>query len=225
MNGVHDMGGMQDFGPVVAESDEPPFHDEWERRAFGLTLAIGALGRWNLDQSRSARESLSPALYLASSYYRIWFEGLTRLMLERGLATREELADGKMRMRPASAAAVLLAERVAPMLARGASTQRPPLAPARLKVGDQVRARNINPPSHTRLPRYCRGRTGTIVTVHGAHVFPDSNALAAGEQPRWLYTVRFAAAELWGADTTASAVHVDCWEPYLEPTTDRSDAA
>ena len=216
MNGVHDMGGMQGFGPIVREADEPPFHERWERRAFGLTLAMGALGQWNLDQSRSARESVPPARYLASSYYRIWFEALIHLMLERGLVTPEELADGRMHRPPLSTPGALTGERIGPALARGSSTQRTPPGPARFEVGDSVRARPINPPTHTRLPRYCRGKTGTIVNVHGAHVFPDSNARAAGEQPQWLYTVRFAAAELWGPDTTASAVYVDCWEPYLE---------
>jgi len=216
VNGIHDMGGMQDFGPVVAEPDEPRFHAAWERRAFGMTLAMGALGQWNLDQSRFARESLPPGQYLASTYYQIWFEGLIRLMLERGLVTREELSDGKTRTPPLSVRTALMAHEVAPRLARGASTQRPATAPARFKPGDAVRTCNQNPPSHTRLPRYCRSKPGTIVKLHGAHVFPDSNALGAGEKPQWLYTVRFEARDLWGADTTATAVFVDCWEPYLE---------
>jgi nitrile hydratase len=216
VNGIHDMGGMQDFGPVVAERDEPQFHAAWERRAFGMTLAMGALGQWNLDQSRFARESLPPAQYLASTYYQIWLEGLIRLMLERGLVMREEFADGKIRTPPLSPGTALAAHEVAPRLARGASTQRPATAPARFKSGEAVRTCNRNPPSHTRLPRYCRGRPGTIVKLHGAHVFPDSNALGAGEKPQWLYTVRFEARDLWGADTTATAVFVDCWEPYLE---------
>ena len=216
MNGIHDMGGMQDFGPVVAESDEPRFHAAWERRAFGLTLAMGALGQWNLDQSRFARESLPPGQYLASTYYEIWFQGLNRLMLERGLVTREELDDGKIRTPPLPVPTALAAHEVTSRLARGAPTQRQASAAARYKPGDAVRTCNQNPPSHTRLPRYCRGRSGTIVKLHGAHVFPDSNALGAGEKPQWLYTVRFEARELWGADTTATAVLVDCWEPYLE---------
>jgi len=216
MNGVHDMGGMHGFGPVVAESDEPRFHQQWERRAFALTLGMGALGQWNLDQSRSARESLPAAQYLASSYYRIWFDGLIRLMLERRLVTPEELADGRMRSAPLLLARALAADAVPAALARGGSTQRPQAGKARFAVGDRVRALNINPPTHTRLPRYCRGKPGTIVRLHGAHVFPDSNALGAGENPQWLYSVRFEAGDVWGPGTTASTVFVDCWEPYLE---------
>ena len=98
----------------------------------------------------------------------------------------------------------------------GHSTLRAEAAPARFAVGDAVRTTNVHPRSHTRLPRYCRDQPGTIARVHGAHVFPDANALGQGEKPQWLYTVRFAAADLWGPDTTAAAVYVDCWEPYLK---------
>src|SRR6185436_11199278 len=111
--GVHDMGGMQDFGPVVPETDEPRFHHGWERRVFGLTIAMGATGAWNLDQSRAARESLPPAQYLASSYYEIWLAGMQALMLERGLVTAEELADGRMRDPPRKLPQVLTAAQVA----------------------------------------------------------------------------------------------------------------
>ncbi len=216
MNGVHDMGGLGNVGPVVPERDEPRFHHEWERRAFALTLAMGATGAWNLDQSRDARERTPPAQYLASSYYRIWTEGLERLLVERGLATPEEIVAGQARVPPATIAGVLTARRVAATLAAGASTQRPRAEPALFRPADLVRTRVMNPATHTRLPRYCRGRRGTIAKLHGAHVFPDANARGLGEAPQWLYTVRFDAAELWGSDTTAAAVFVDCWEPYLE---------
>jgi nitrile hydratase beta subunit len=215
MNSVHDMGGMQNFGPVVAEADEPCFHHEWERRAFGMTLAMAATRLWNLDQSRFARECIPPANYLSSSYYKIWIEALCRQMLERGLVTSEELADGRPRAAASKIPNVLTADGVAPALARGSPTLRAQASAARFALGAAVRTRNLNPHSHTRLPRYCRDKPGTITKVHGAHVFADANALGHGEQPQWLYTVRFEATELWGRDTTASAVYVDCWEPYL----------
>lgn len=216
MNGVHDMGGMQGFGAVVPEAAEPWFHAPWERRAFALTLAMGATGQWNLDQSRAARESLPPAQYLAGSYYRIWIAALGRLMVERGLVTPAEMTDGRKRQAPSVIARVLAAESVASMLAGGSASARPETSPARFAIGDAVRARVMNPVSHTRLPRYCRGKSGVVAKVHGTHVFPDASARGEGEQPRWLYSVRFDASELWGPDTTAAAVHVDCWEPYLE---------
>ncbi len=210
------MGGMHGFGPVSPERDEPRFHHDWERRAFALTLAMGGTGAWNLDQLRRARESLAPARYLASSYYEIWLEGLLALLDERGLVSAAEAASGSALVPPGALPRRLAAANVASTLARGAPTVRPAPAPASFAPGDSVRTRNIHPPTHTRLPRYCRGKPGTIVAVHGAHVFPDANALGAGEAPQWLYTVRFDAHDLWGHDTSAAAVCVDCFEPYLE---------
>jgi nitrile hydratase len=218
MNGAQDMGGMMGFGPVVPEKNEPVFHTAWERRAFALTFAMGAPGGWNIDQGRAARESLHPAEYLAKSYYEIWIAGLEKLMAERGLVTPDEIEAGKSLHPPKAAPRVLMAESVSAMIARGGPTERAAATPQRLQVGQRVRARNIHPIGHTRLPRYVRGRVGTITHVHGAHVFPDSNAVGRGEDPQWLYTVRFAARELWGeaADPTAT-MSVDAWESYLDP--------
>ena len=216
MNGVHDMGGMQHYGPVKPEIDEPRFHAPWERRALALTLSMGATGQWNIDQSRSARETLPAAQYLSSSYYKIWIDGLAKLLLERGLVTADELRDGVMREPPRKPLRVLEAGRVTTTLARGGPTERELGEAPRFKAGDTVRTRNINPPTHTRLPRYCRGKPGTIAIVHGAHVLADANATGRGEQSEWLYSVRFEAKDLWGADTTAASVNVDCWESYLE---------
>ena len=217
MNGVHDMGGLQDFGPVRSEYDEPRFHHAWERRVLGLTLAMGGTGAWSIDHARAARESLPPAHYLASSYYRIWLDALCNLMLERHLVTADELADGHLRQPGPGLARVLTADRVAPALAQGSPTRREVAGTARFSTGDAVRTRNLHPATHTRLPRYCRDKPGTVIRVHGAHVFPDANAVGDGEAPQWLYTVRFDARQLWGSGTTATCVCVDCWEPYLEP--------
>ena len=217
MNGAQDLGGMQGFGPVLPEAGEPLFHAPWERRVLGVTLALGARGKWNIDMSRAARESLPPARYLAYSYYRIWFEGLARLLVDKGLATPQEIATGQMSMPPLAGVTALPVERVAAVLARGSPTLREARVVARFAPGDAVRTRQMNPLAHTRLPRYCRGRRGSIDAVRGVHVFADAHAAGQGEAPQWLYSVRFDAAELWGADTTASAVYVDLWESYLEP--------
>jgi nitrile hydratase len=219
MNGAQDLGGTQGFGPVVPEADEPWFHDTWERRAFALTIAMGASGAWNLDQSRHARETLPPAQYLSFTYYRIWLEALVKLLRERGMVTDDELADGVARVPAVPPPRVLQAAAVPAALAAGSPTGRPAPGPARFSPGDRVRTILIHPSGHTRLPRYVRGRTGTVVSVHGAHVYPDTHAASGDPSPEWLYTVRFDACELWGPDTTASAVHVDAWEPYLEPVT------
>jgi nitrile hydratase len=218
VNGVHDMGGAHGFGPVEPEPDEPVFHADWERRAFALTLAMGATGEWTLDASRFARESLPPARYLSSTYYEIWLGGLERQLAERGLVAPEEVEAGRA-LRPTPPVKRTLAARdVLPTLGRSGPTRRPEARPARFAPGDRVRARNLHPPTHTRLPRYVRGRIGTVESVHGCHVFPDANAHGGGEDPQWLYTVRFAGRELWGPEADpALAVSVDAFEPYLEP--------
>lgn len=218
MNGAHDMGGLHGFGPVEPEPNEPPFHAEWERRAFAITLAMAMPGGWNVDMSRSARESLPPPEYLSKSYYEIWLAGLEKLMAERGLVGADEIAAGHSLRPPKPVKSVLSPDDVGAVLYRGGPTEREPGAPARFKPGDRVRAKNMHPRTHTRLPRYVRGHVGRIESVRGCHVFPDSNATGAGENPQWLYTVCFDGRELWGADgDPASTVSVDAWEPYLEP--------
>jgi len=216
MNGAQDMGGMQSFGPVRPEPDEPRFHADWERRVLALNLAMNAVGKWNIDMQRAARESLRPAQYLASSYYEIWFEGLKNVLLNAGLVTAAEIEAGKLAVAAIPVARVQKADEVPAALLRGTPYTRPAPAPARFAVGDVVRTRLLNPRTHTRLPRYCRGKQGHIVRVHGAHVFPDASALGLGDQPQWLYTVCFDAIDLWGPDTTAASVCVDCWESYFE---------
>ncbi|HYF57230.1 MAG TPA: nitrile hydratase subunit beta [Salinarimonas sp.] len=218
MNGGQDLGGMQGFGPVRPEADEPPFHAPWERRAFGLTLAMGATGAWNLDTSRHARESIPPGEYLTSTYYEIWTKGVERLVVQTGLVAPEELRAGAALTPPAPVKRVLKAADVPAALARGGPCARAPAHPARFSAGDRVLTRIMNPRGHTRLPRYARGKTGTIELVHGVFVFPDANAHGAGEDPQWLYTVRFSGRDLWGeeADPTL-VVSVDAWESYLEP--------
>lgn len=217
MDGAHDMGGMDGFGPVVPEPNEPVFHAPWERRAFAMTLAMARPGGWNIDMTRFARENRSPADYLSKSYYQIWIAGLEQLMAERDLVTPDEIAAGRPLHRRRDVAA-LRADEVAPMLARGGPTDRPAAAPARFKIGDRVRARTLHPRGHVRLPRYVRGHVGVVELLHGAHVFPDTNARGAGEQPQSLYTVTFDGHDIWGAEAEPGLrVSVDAWDSYLEP--------
>jgi nitrile hydratase len=219
MNGAQDMGGMQGFGLVVPEQDEPVFHADWERHAMALTIACGGLGEWSIDMSRHARETIPPPRYLASTYYEIWLEGLTKLLAARGLVSPEELAAGKaLQPRRETRRPRLTPDAARAMLAKGSSAERSPTQPARFVVGQTVRTRVMNPAGHTRLPRYARGKTGVIERICGVHVFPDSNATPRGEDPQWLYGVAFEGTELWGpeSDPTVS-VSVDCWEPYLDP--------
>ena len=217
MDGAHDIGGVAWSGPVVPEPNEPVFHAPWERRAFALTLAMAMPGGWNIDMSRFAREDRPPADYLGMSYYQIWLAGLERLMLERDLVASDEI-DAAKPLHPAKPVTkTLTRDGVAAMLHRGGPTERAARSPARFAAGDRLRARDIHPPTHTRLPRYVRGHFGVVERVLGCHVFPDSNATGAGEDPQWLYTVTFAGRELWGeASDPDMKVSVDAWEPYLE---------
>ncbi len=218
MNGAQDMGGMHGFGPVQPEANEPVFHAEWEKRAFALTLAMAMPGQWNIDASRFARENRNPAEYLSMSYYQIWFAALETMLKERELVSNDEIAAGHAIGSPKPVKRTLTPGDVLKVLHRGGPTERETNTAAQFKAGDRVRAKNINPVTHTRLPRYVRGHIGTIERVIGCHVFPDSNATGAGENPQWLYTVRFAGSELWGPNgDPTTAVSVDAWEPYLEP--------
>ncbi|WP_035642194.1 nitrile hydratase subunit beta [Bradyrhizobium sp. ORS 375] len=217
MDGAHDMGGVAGFGPVRPEPDEPVFHADWERRAFALTLAMATPGGWNIDMSRFARENRPPADYLAKSYYQIWLAGIERLTEERHLVEADEIAAGKVLHPAQPVAKILKADDVTAVLRRGGPTERAATTPALFAVGDRVRAKDMHPPTHTRLPRYVRGHIGRIEAVRGMHVFPDSNAHGEGENPQWLYTVSFSGAELWAdAPDPLLEVTVDAFEPYLE---------
>jgi nitrile hydratase beta subunit len=217
MNGPHDLGGAQGFGPIAPEENEPVFHREWERRALALNLAMGATRAWNIDTSRHGRERIPPADYLASSYYEKWFKGLERLLVERGLATQAEIDAGRSLGPPAAVPRAIKADEVSAVLAKGSSYERPASTPALYQIGDKIRAKVMNPVGHTRLPRYVRGRIGTIARLHGVHVFPDANSRGKGEDPHWLYSVAFGASEIWGPEAKpGDTVHVDLWEPYLE---------
>lgn len=211
-----DLGGRDGFGPVVPESEGEPFHAAWEPRALALTLAMGATGAWNIDMSRSARETLPD--YAQLDYYRVWLAALQRLLAERGLVGADELAAGRALHAPRPLPRRLAAAEVDAVLARGAPTLRPASGAARFAPGERVRTRAEAVAHHTRLPAYSRGKTGRIERVHGMHVFADAHAQGLGEQPQWLYTVVFAGRELWGADAAPGLqVSVDAWEPYLEP--------
>jgi nitrile hydratase beta subunit len=217
MDGAHDMGGVPWIDPVQPEPNEPPFHAEWERRAFAITLAMAMPGGWNIDMSRFAREDRPPKDYLSKSYYQIWLAGLERLVLERNLVASDEIEAGKPLHPAKPVARTLTPDGVAGMLHRGGPTERKAKSPALFAAGDRIRAKMIHPPTHTRLPLYVRGHFGVVERVLGCHVFPDSNARGAGEDPQWLYTVRFDGRELWGdGGDPGLTVSIDAWEPYLE---------
>ena len=216
MNGVHDMGGMEGLGSIPLEADEPVFHEAWEGRVLALNMAMGAWGRSNIDAFRHAIERIPGPQYLAKSYYERWLEAVTTLAVEGGLISPEELQTLTVDAAAEKREPRLTAERVPAALASKAPSLRPSDKPARFRVGEPVRTRMINPPGHTRLPRYARGHTGVIEFDHGAHVLPDANAHYEGERPEPLYGVVFTAEELWGGPA-GDTIRLDLWESYLEP--------
>jgi len=217
MNGVHDMGGMQGFGPVQPDKNEPVFHARWEGRVYAMTRALGAWGKWNLDASRHSKEVIPPAEYLRMSYYEKWLTSLTEIAISRGLITRAEVERGKPAKGFVKAKPPLTADKVAVVEGRGADARRSVPAVPQFLAGQSVRTRNMHPLGHTRLPWYARGKRGTIDRDHGVFVFPDTNSRFLGEKPQHVYSVRFAARELWGDQASPrDAVYIDLWEDYLE---------
>ena len=216
MDGVHDMGGMHGFGKVEPEPNEPVFHAPWEGRTYAINRALGFTGIWTIDETRAGIERLPPEVYLGSSYYRKWELRLERLLVEKDLAGADELEAGHA-LRPGKALKrTMKAADVANALSRG-SFSRPAQGPARFKAGDKVRTKNIHPATHTRLPRYARGKVGVVEAIRGCHVYPDTVAIGQGEDPQWVYTVLFDGRELWGENSDPSLkVSIEAFEPYLE---------
>lgn len=218
MNGVHDLGGMHGMGPIAPEPNEPVFHEPWEGRVHALNRALTELGKWNIDASRHARERIPPADYLRMTYYEKWLAALVMQLEESGLVTAAELQSGRPASAIANARPPLTAEQVRARATERGWFERPVNTLPRFAVGQPVRTKKLNPTGHTRLPRYARGRIGIVDRVHGAHVFPDSNAHFRGENPQPLYSVRFSARELWGEEAAPrDAVYIDLWESYLDP--------
>jgi nitrile hydratase len=218
MDGIHDMGGMDGFGKVIPEPNEPVFHHPWEAGTMAMSRSMGASGTWNIDMARYGIELLAPHVYLTSSYYKRWFLRLQQTLLQNTLVDADEIAAGHA-LRPGKPLkrGKFSETDVERVMTRG-SFGRTQSAPARFKPGDRVRARNIHPTTHTRLPRYVRGHPGTVERLHGCHVFPDSVVLGKSEDPQWLYTICFEGRELWGADADSTlTVSIEAFEPYLEP--------
>jgi nitrile hydratase beta subunit len=217
MNGVHDMGGMHGMGAIKQDKDEPVFHATWEGRAYGVTRAMGAWRLWNLDATRFQRELIAPADYFRMSYYERWIAGLVELMLKTNLVTRTEIESGKPDQKAVVHTTVFTADKVQTLISKGLPARREVPVVANFRAGQRVLARNINPVGHTRLPRYARGKVGKVERDHGVFVFPDSNAHFQGEKPQHVYSVRFAARDLWGEHASPrDSVYIDMWDDYLE---------
>jgi nitrile hydratase len=216
MDGVHDMGGMDGFGKVEVENNEPPFHAPWEGRVLAMQRAMGYAGAWHIDHSRFAQEKLPPLSYLGSSYYQRWMLAMESNVTERGYATPEELKAGHAKTAGKNLPRKLTPDVVDAGLSRS-SFYRQQQGPQKFKPGDKVRTANIHPATHTRLPRYARDKVGVVEMCHGCHMYPDSVATDRGDNPQWLYTVVFDSRELWGPDADPTLkISIDAFEPYLE---------
>ena len=219
MNGIHDIGGMDNIGPVNIEKDEPVFHEDWERKVYAMTLATMGAGIFVTDEVRHMTETIPPADYLTFSYYEKWLYSLEQLMLQKNIVTGEELESGKV-MAPELTASVEAA--TVERMQYGLNNRIPVFADAdilpKFKVGDAIIARNINPLHHTRIPRYIRGRRGVVETHHGIFLLPDTNAHGGPDKPQHVYNVRFTATELWGDDAPGKdCVYIDLFDDYMDP--------
>ena len=219
MNGIHDMGGMQGMGPIRRERHEPSFHEAWEGRVYALSRVLRTRrGLWNLDAFRHGIESLPPVDYLRLSYYERWFAWMLTTVVAAGDVTQTEIESASAAAGAPRKTVLVAPDAVSAMVDRRGSARRDVAVAPRFKSGQRVRARNVHPPGHTRLPRYARGKSGVVVLDRGVFVFPDTNAHLRGETPQHLYSVRFAAREIWGEQASPrDFIHLDMWDDYLEP--------
>lgn len=207
MDGIHDLAGIAGFGPIRIEADEPVFHERWEGRAFALNvLSIAILQAYNADEYRHAIERMEPAHYLAAGYYERVLTGVATLLVEKGVVSAADLEER-------AGGAFPLARPATPNPPSAARHGETPL----YKIGDTVCVRDIRPPGHTRVPRYCRGKRGYILHVAPPFTFPDDSAHGGPLRKEPTYHVEFDAADLWGdAGGRGETVVVDLWETYLE---------
>jgi nitrile hydratase subunit beta len=219
VDGIHDMGGMQGFGTVAYDPADPLFHEDWERRAFAMALlSMNRLSGQNLDAMRHALERLSPLEYLNDGYYGRWLKMAETLLTDSGV-----IAPGAVDARARRLQGEEVAEPPEPVLSKpdyaatGPGSLRQIDDSPLFKIGDRVRAKDMHPAGHTRLPRYVRGRTGTVEHIQPAALLPDTNAHFTGENPQHVYGVAFDSTDLWGAEAEPFVLRIDLFESYLEP--------
>lgn len=202
MDGVHDMGGRQGFGRVRYTLKAQTFHEPWERRVNALYSLAVKLGIFNMDEYRHAIERMEPRHYLSASYYERSLTSLATLLVEKGVATRDELDQRAQGEFPLSL----------------------PIGPGRSNVpgrqrfspGDRVRVRVEHISGHVRAPGYVRGKTGVVVGESPSYPFPDAHAHGLHAEDEPTYDVRFEALDLWPESAEPAQVHVGVFQSYLE---------
>ena len=218
MNGVHDLGGMHGFGPIVRDPNEPLFHADWEAHVRSIAMLAVARDYFTIDAFRYGIERMDPAHYLRAPYFERWLATTELNLIENGFLSGDELDAKTEYFRQHPEAALPRRGDTAPARETPDESASPASPPLRFAVGNAVVTRNIHPAGHTRLPRYARGKRGIIPRLHGAQVLPDTNAVGLGENSQPLYSVRFDARELWGESAEPrQTVSLDLWESYLEP--------
>lgn len=223
MNGVHDLGGLEGLGPVNPIEDEPIFYSDWERKVFAMLLPA-LLAGINLDEFRHGIEQMHPVAYLSSRYYEHWLHTMEKGLVAKGVISADELEERRRHYLENPDAP--LPERSDPEQVKmlldvhhaGASTRMATDRQPGFKAGDAVRVKNIHPTGHTRAARYLRGKHGVVERVYDSFVFPDTNSNREGENPQYVYCVRFEATHVWGSETSQpnETIYFDFWEPYLE---------
>lgn len=217
MDGIADMGGTSGWGMAhPPDGNEPVFAEPWHARAFALALLSNRLAGGNLDTFRHAIERLDRSAYLDDGYFGRWLNAADLLLTENAIL-KPSAVDARARKLRGDVVDEPEAANAEPQTASAAadSLRSIDAAPA-FAVGDHVRAKDMSPPGHTRLPRYARGHVGVVAVVQPAFVFPDTNAHHRGENPQYVYSVRFDSHELWGDEAETFAVTVDMYEDYLE---------
>jgi nitrile hydratase subunit beta len=217
MDGVHDLGGRESFGPILDKDDDKPFHAKWEMRAFGITRSSASATSWTIDWFRYCRELTGPVDYLTRPYFDQWLTTLAAQLIDEGYLTLDEVKRGASAFAPKPSRPPQTPEAARASLKNPRSFAARVNAPPRFAPGEKVRCHLDGGSGHTRLPQYVRGRAGEIHAHHGGHVLPDASARGQ-QRSEHLYTVGFAASDLWPeANGSADRVFVDLWESYLEP--------
>lgn len=231
MDGIHDMGGIEGYGPVPYVPEEPiEIGTRWEALAGAALFALMRSGKTNIDAHRHRIERLDPTRYLPISYWGRWLAAVESATVDQGIADQAEIdaAIGALGHDPGATAPP---PRMHPVTALESRQNEPGFIrtvdrPPRFRVGDKVRALADAPRvGHHRLPRYARGRLGTIARCYPAFTLPDAMAHNEGEQPHYVYAVAFSGTELWGPSGDPNQVcHLDLFEPYLRPVDDDQEA-
>jgi nitrile hydratase subunit beta len=221
MDGVHDMGGMHGFGPVVVEGSDEIFHEDWEVRVFALSQLISLRGLVGGPGGRAIRESMDAAHYLEASYYERWLWSVERRLEAKGTIASGEveamMAGLTADESPPTATNPGLAATAIKELRQGPPAMGTAVRP-RYVPGDRVRVRRMHPAGHTRCPRYVRGAVGVVERVQGTDLLPDLATYGLPTEPEPVYAVAFASQELWGdSDEPPWTVLLDLFDDYLEP--------